>query len=504
MKSPSLRRRPAAPGGAARRTFALTLSALLCTTALATQPAFAQTARPAPAGGRPDTAQPAAGARFIQIEANTARAIPIEGSAGEIFVSNPEIADVQSNTPHTLYLFGKKPGDASVFVADSEGRMLATINVRVTHAMSRLNEVMRVLDPDGRVRVESVPGALILSGSVASPALAANVQHAAESFLGDPSRERVINRMSVTAPTQVSLRVRVAEVSRTVTQNLGINWNSAFNFGNFTLGLSQGRDIVDETGALTGVANSLIAAPTGTDGTPGSIGGSFRKGKSSLNSVVDALAREGLVTILAEPNLTALSGETASFLAGGEFPIPISQQNNALTIEFKQFGVSLAFTPTVLEDGRISLKVRPEVSDINRNLGITLAAVTVPGISTRRAETTVELGSGQSFAIGGLLQNSTASELGKTPGVGDLPVLGPLFRSTRFQRNESELVILVTPILVRPVSSGALPLPTDGLEAPSQLDRLLDQRLTQVRASSGPLAGGTNARLVGPSGFIVE
>ena len=457
---------------------------------------------------RPSAAQEAGAIapRTVEIEANTAEAIRLGENATEIFVSNPEIADVQAHSSRTLYVFGKKPGETTVFASNAQGRMLATLRVRVTHALSQLRGAIGQLGHAETVRVTSIPGALVLSGTVGTPGIAADIQRTAETFLVDPQRERVINHLGVTAPTQVSLRVRVAEVSRTVNQQLGINWNTAFGFGAFSLGLVQGRNILDVTGDITGVAGGLLSAPTIQNATPSSIGGTYSGGRINANTVIDALANEGLITILAEPNLTALSGETASFLAGGEFPIPVAQQNNSLTIEFKQFGVSLAFTPTVLDDGRISLKVRPEVSEINNDLGIKLASTTVPGISTRRAETTVELGSGQSFAIGGLLQNNTASGLDKTPGLGDLPVLGPLFRSSRFQRNESELVIMVTPVLVKPVSGHGLALPTDGLEATSQMDRFLNQRLNRTHATPGiPMAaGGDTRRLVGPSGFIVE
>ncbi len=457
---------------------------------------------------RPSAAQEAGATtpRMVTIEANTAEAIRLGENATEIFVSNPEIADVQAHSSRTIYVFGKKPGDTTVFATNAQGRTLATLRVHVTHALSSLREAVGQLEHTQGVRVASIPGALVLSGTVDMPSVAADVQRTAETFLIDPQRERVINHIGVNAPTQVSLRVRVAEVSRTVNQQLGINWNAAFGFGAFSLGLVQGRSILDVTGDLTGTAGGLLAAPTVGNVTPSSIGGNYTGSRANVNTVIDALASEGLITILAEPNLTALSGETASFLAGGEFPIPVAQQNNSITIEFKQFGVSLAFTPTVLDDGRISLKVRPEVSEINQDLGIKLASTTVPGISTRRAETTVELGSGQSFAIGGLLQNNTASGLEKTPGLGDLPVLGALFRSTRFQRNESELVIMVTPVLVKPTSGHGLGLPTDGLEATSQLDRFLDQRLNRTRPAAGvPMAAGTDThRLVGPSGFIVE
>ena len=204
--------------------------------------------------------------------------------------------------------------------------------------------------------------------------------------------------------------------------------------------------------------------------------GSYNNGDVSINGIVDALEREGLVNVLAEPNLTALSGETASFLAGGEFPVPVGQDdNNNIEIQFKQFGVSLAFTPTVLSAGRISLRVRPEVSDLSDKGAIKLNDLVIPALSTRRAETTVELGSGQSFAIGGLISNTTRNNLDKVPGLGDLPVLGTLFRSTNFRRSESELVIIVTPYLVAPVGSGQLATPRDALEDPER-PRATDRR----------------------------
>src|SRR5690606_8062510 len=224
--------------------------------------------------------------------------------------------------------------------------------------------------------------------------------------------------------------------------------------GNFTFGLVSGRGVTNQAG-------QFLRAPRAN-----SAFGSWSSGDDFVNAALDALAEEGLVNLLAEPNLTALSGETASFLAGGEFPIPIDSDDDGLTIEFKEFGISLAFTPTVLSSNRISLRVRPEVSDLSENGAITINGLTIPALATRRAETTVELGSGQSFAIGGLLSTDIESAVSKYPGLGDLPILGSLFRSTRFQRNETELVILVTPYLVRPVDEPVMALPTDGYRAP--------------------------------------
>jgi pilus assembly protein CpaC len=302
----------------------------------------------------------------------------------------------------------------------------------------------------------------------------------------------------VTAGTQVNLRVRIAEVSRTVTKELGFNWESLFNVGAFTFGLATGRD------ALTAGGNILRSA-TGAATLP--IGYRSSNGRVDVNTVIDALAEDGLISILAEPNLTALSGETASFLAGGEFPIPVNQRDGQITIEFKQFGVSLDFTPSVLSGERISMKVRPEVSELTDEGAVMIEGLKIPALSVRRAETTVELGSGQSFAVAGLLQNNSRTVIQKVPGISDVPVLGGLFNSTRFQRNETELVIVVTPYLVTPVSQpGALQVANDGYVPASDLERIFVGRLNKPGKSdaSGLLFGPGGVRLRGDVGFILD
>jgi pilus assembly protein CpaC len=237
-----------------------------------------------------------------------------------------------------------------------------------------------------------------------------------------------------------------------------------------------------------------------------SLFGSVRSKHLDINGLVDALNNEGLVSILAEPNLTAVSGEQATFLAGGEFPILVPDSDGRVTISFKQFGVSLAFKPTLMGDNHISLKVNPEVSQLSDTGAVNLNGFTVPALTTRRAQTTVELGSGQSFVIAGLLQNNLTHDLSKLPGLGELPVLGPLFRSDRFRRNESELVIIVTPYIVRPVSAPMLAAPTDGLRPPSDADRVLYGRTNGVSAAKpapGPV-GSDGQGLVGPVGYVLE
>jgi len=330
--------------------------------------------------------------------------------------------------------------------------------------------------PDTKVTVSSGPGSIMVEGAVETAQQAEAIAATVAGLAGEASR--VVNRMTVTAPAQVNLRVRVAEVSRNIDQRLGFNWRALFNFGDFAFGVFTGAGV---TGGLTNAGNTF-----------GAIGGSLVTNDVDINVLIDALNREGLARTLAEPNLTALSGETASFTAGGEFPIPVAQDGATTTIEFKQFGVILDFTPTVLSPDRISLRVRPEVSDLTENGAIKVEGFDIPALTVRRVDTTVELASGQSLVIGGLLQQGTRDIVEKVPGLGDVPVLGSLFTSTRYQNNETELIVTVTPYVVRPTRPDALPTPL-GVAPPGQsLEALLTAR-----------AGGAAAprRLHGPVGF---
>ncbi|MGH6621254.1 MAG: type II and III secretion system protein family protein, partial [Alphaproteobacteria bacterium] len=265
---------------------------------------------------------------------------------------------------------------------------------------------------------------------------------------------------------------------------------------NWALGFAVGSDIVREAGAFIFPA----------DGQDRIVSSYNKPGTVSVDTVIDLLDDEGLITVLAEPNLTAMSGETASFLAGGEFPIPIAQDDNKTTIQFKQFGVSLAFTPTILSRNRINLKVRPEVSQLNSAGSIQANGFNIPSLTTRRADTTVELGSGQSFAIAGLLQNTTNQNLSDVPGIKEIPVLGALFRSDAFRRQESELMIVVTPYIVRP-TSGRMPLPTDNYLPPKDYERFLlgQTHVAQPAAKqSAPLDPTGRPGIAGPAGFMLQ
>ncbi|MBT4934210.1 MAG: type II and III secretion system protein family protein [Rhodospirillaceae bacterium] len=421
----------------------------------------------------------------LELEVSKGRLIRLDRPAQTVFVADPEIANIQVKSPSLIYLLGKKPGQTTLYAVDSKERVLANIDITVTHNLGRLRGILDELHPGSGVRVASINGTLVLDGTVPSASAAEDMRRLAASFAGD--EKNIINRLGITAPNQVNLRVRVAEVSRGVDKQLGFNWSILGSIGGFSLGLATTNPFA---GAVTQNTLSLGKNIAGWD----------------FNTVIDALEEEGLVSVLAEPNLTALSGETASFLAGGEFPILVPDSDGRVTIEFKKFGVSLAFTPTLLGEDRVNMHVRPEVSQLSSTNSVTLNSFVVPSLTTRRAETTVELGSGQSFAIAGLLQNNVTHDISKFPGLGDVPVLGGLFKSDRFQRDESELVIIITPYIVKPVSNNKLAAPTDGFAPPHDIERIFTGGVNRRNPNPGqPVTVGRGGKtLIGPVGFQLD
>jgi pilus assembly protein CpaC len=399
--------------------------------------------------------------------------INLPRSVANVWTSNPKVADVYVASPRQINLFGKDNGEATVIATAADGSVVYGAQVRVSQNLPSINEVLKAAMPEANVRVINVGQTAILTGTVASPEDAAFAAQLATSELNpgvDLSKEGalckicVISRLKVATPLQVNLKVKIAEVSRDLLKQIGVNLLSRDSTSGFQFGIGQGNP-----GTFGSAASGTTAAipksfNIGSVGT--TLGAAGKLLGLDLLGTLDLAQTDGLVTVLAEPNLTALSGETASFLAGGEFPIPVSQSLGAVTIEYKQYGVGLAFTPIVLADGRISMRVRPEVSELSDAGSVVLNNFRVPALTTRRAETTVELGSGQSFMIAGLLRNTNSNSVSKAPLLGDLPIIGMLFRSTKFQRQETELVIIVTPYLVRPVS-GQLATPTSGYRAPT-------------------------------------
>jgi pilus assembly protein CpaC len=434
----------------------------------------------------------------LRIEVRKGQVVRLPRPAATVFVADPEIADVQAQSPSIIYLFGRRAGSTSLYAVDENDQILLRTSVVVQHNLASLREAINQLAPGSRVEAASVDGSIVLEGLVDTPVQAQELRELGERFLGE--EEVLLYRVRVEAATQVHLRVRVAEVSREVIKQFGINWETVFETGDLLFGFATGRPAFGAAGSF------FRGPPQANGGVPDLLFGSFTPGDNVVNTAIDALAQEGLVNILAEPNLTALSGETASFLAGGEFPIPVATDEDDITIEFKEFGIQLAFTPTVLSGNRISLRVRPEVSELSDDGAIEVNGLVIPALRTRRAETTIELGSGQSFAIGGLLSSDVQNAVSKTPGLGDLPVLGTLFRSTAFRRDETELVIIVTPYLVRPVDEPVLATPNDGYKAPNDIERILEGRLhsAQLHPGRGGPQGPQGQRLIGPIGFILE
>jgi len=424
------------------------------------------------AGPPPGASQPA---NTLNLSTGRGTLVSLSAPMSDLFVSDDKIADVQVRSSTQLYIFAKGPGETTIYATTKSGAIAYSANIRVGTNISTVDSMLRLAMPDSAIQATPMNGLMLLTGTVASPDDAAEAERLAQAFVGKETQ--VISRLKTATPLQVNLQVRIAEVSREFSKTVGFNLLTRDTSSGFLFGIGQGRS----PGTISSITNPSSIDPL--TGGPRVIGTQYnftnpRDGVTTLNAAghllgldimaaLDLAENDGLVTTLANPNLTALSGETASFLAGGEIPIPVSQTLGSVSIEYKQYGVSLAFTPTVLGDGRISMRVRPEVSQLSAAGAVTLNGFEVPSFTTRRAETTVELGSGQSFMIGGLLSSGHNNSVDKAPFLGDLPILGALFRSKSFRRTESELVIVVTPYLVRPVSANQIALPTDGYRAPN-------------------------------------
>jgi pilus assembly protein CpaC len=436
---------------------------------------------PLMSGAAAQEATKVASGHTLAIQVNQGQLVRIDKPVESVFVANAEIADVAVKSPQLIYVFAKHPGTTTLYAVGANDEILASITLNVTHNLSRLDQAIAELMPGRNIMATSIDGGIVLTGMVSSPGEAEDARRLAARFIGQ--NEEIINRLQVNAPNQVNVRVRIAEVNKTVLRNLGINWDAAIQQGGFAFGL------------LTTFPLGLSNVLAGSTAPGGSAGQTVSAGPLDLTATMDLLAQEGLVSLLAEPNLTAVSGQTATFLAGGEFPVPVSQDNNTITIEFRQFGVSLAFTPTILNVNRISMRVRPEVSALTDTGSVNANNFTIPALTVRRAETTVELASGQTFAIAGLVQSTNQITANEVPGLGDIPVLGELFKSDKFQHNESELVILATPYVVQPISNPAAPaIPNEATMGPEGSQRLA--------GSSSNTAGSSGVS--GQAGFVIE
>lgn len=429
--------------------------------------------------------------RSIVLGLNKAAIVELPVAARDVLVSNPAIVDAVVRTNKRTYLIGLAVGQTNAFFFNENSQQILNLEIRVARDLSGLRDSLRQYFPAARIDVESVNDHVVLSGMVASATEASKAQDLAARYIG-VDKENVLNMLGIEGKEQVMLKVTVAEMQRNVIKQLGVDLSSAASFGDLALQLATSNSLSLQGGSLGGLDGS--ATVTGNDG--------------SIGAAIDALERDGILRTLAEPNLTAISGESAKFLAGGEFPVPTSRDRDGnVQLEFKPFGVGLNFTPVVLSEGRISLRISTEVSELSSDGAFVLQGasgegVTVPGLKVRRAETTLELPSGGSIVMAGLLSDTTRQNIDGVPGAKDVPVLGQLFRSRDYQKNETELVVIVTPYLVDPTSRKNLVLPTDGYAPASDMDTILMGRLNATYGARGATPG--EKPLQGPVGFVVD
>ena len=450
--------------------------------------------------------------QHITLALDKAAIVQLDTDARDVLVSNPGVVDAVVRTARRVYLLGMKTGQTNAFFFDAAGKQVLSLDITVERDVAGLTSLMHTNFPGSDVKVTALNDNLVLTGSVASAQDATRAQDLAARFATEPGKSadatKVVNMLKVKGREQVLIKVRVSEIQRNIAKQLGINLTSAFTAG--------GVPIVAATSNPFGLGAVLSAASGGQIGNVYSPGGQIGGGPNNLQGILNALDQVGLDHTLAEPNLTAVSGETAKFLAGGEFPVPVSRDiYGNVTVEFKQFGVSLAFTPVVLSENRISLQVSTEVSELTNEGAfvqaggstilngqtVTTASLTVPALAVRRAETTVEVPSGGSFAIAGLLQHTTKQVLTEFPGLGAMPVLGALFRSRDFQNDETELVVIASAYLVDPTHESKLAAPTDGFIPATDPEQDLLGNINRTFVND---PHGLKSAADGTAGFIVE
>lgn len=488
----------------------------------------------------------ASGHQRLTLSLDKAAVVQLDADARDVLVSNPDMVDAVVRTPRRIFLLATKVGQTNAFFFDAAGKQILSLDIRVEKDVVDLGGLMKMSMPNSAIQVQAMNDNIVLTGSVASALESTRAADLAARFAGDP--KKVVNMLNIAGGQQVMLKVRIAEMDRNIAKQFGIDLTAAAKvagvpgvvstsnpFGLLGRALSDmsggqvgsacaGQFFPNVTGSVTASLSNtnsatqvLTNATGGPSGTLTSAAPSVAQtltsstpcaGPNNAQGMLKALEQVGLVHMLAEPNLTAVSGETAKFLAGGEFPVPVSRDRDGnVTVEFKQFGVGLSFTPVVLAPGRISLQLSSEVSELTNTGSFLLASGTaglsIPALSVRRTQTTVELPSGGSFAVAGLMQHNTKQVIDGFPGVKDLPVLGALFRSRDFADDQTELVVLVSAYLVEPNAASAFSAPTDGFVAPTDPETLLMGRLNATykkKDDSKP----ASAQATGPVGFVVR
>lgn len=428
------------------------------------------------------------------LSVGASRAVNVQGRIADVVVVNPAVADVFVRSNNQIYILAKGPGETTVSVINGAGQVLYSTVVRVGNNLTTVDQMLKLAMPDADIQVSTMNGMILLTGTIKAPEDAAEAERLSQAFVGKDVT--VVSRLRTATPIQVNLQVRIAEVSRNLLHQVGMNVSGIGGSASFTGYVARANRQFFTQGGGTSATDPLLKFNQPSDGST-TLGFVARLFGMDVIGALDLAETSGLATSLAQPNLTSLSGETASFLAGGEYPYSVSNGLQGNTIEFKQYGVQLAFTPTVLADGRISLRVRPTVSSLDFSINSA-----VPALKSRSVETTVELGSGQAFMIAGLLSNDTANNVDKVPGFGDIPILGSLFKSRKFQRNETELVVVITPYLVKPVNASDIRMPTDGFRSATEAQGLFLQQgsdgISGARAKGPTIAPGGDVRNASP------
>lgn len=445
---------------------------------------------PASAQGFSSSSDAGLHAGQLDVPLNKSQVLTVDRPFGKAMVGNEEIADIMPMTNRSLYVLGKKMGTTSLTVYDTNNNVISVVDVAVGPDIISLRRQLSELIPGEPIGAKISNDSIVLTGIVSNGPTVDRAIQLAKTYAGD----KVVNMMSVGASQQVMLEVRFSEISRQTGKQIGLSGFGFSDGGSFSAAIGNGAGIVPDP------TDGSVLRLDSITGSFGIFRKAFDVAGLNIDAVLDALERKGLVKTLAEPTLIALSGETASFLAGGEFPVPVVQNNGGgssgvgsnnggggITIEFKPFGVSLAFTPTVLADGVINLAVEPEVSSIDPTASITVNGLIIPGLQTRRANTVLELRDGESFALAGLIRKDFQTTVRQVPILGSIPIIGTLFRSSGFQKGETELVIVVTPRIVQPIKANApLALPTDRVQNPNELDLFLMGR-TDKAVGTNPL-----------------
>ncbi|MEZ5686520.1 MAG: type II and III secretion system protein family protein [Paracoccaceae bacterium] len=436
----------------------------------------------------------------LSVPMNRAVVVESDQPFAELSIANPGIADITTLSDRTIYILGKVPGRTTMTILGGDGKLITNVEVQVTPDIGEFKERLSQILPGESIEVRTANDGIVLSGTVSSSAKLDRALDLANRY----APGRVSNLMSVGGTQQVMLKVRFAEMQRSVAKNLSASLAiKGTGFGD-NVGIIGGTGNFTQSGAVSGAfpetGNGTIPIDSSTEGA---LGLGFSAGSLEFAVLMEALESKGAVRTLAEPNLTALSGQKADFLAGGEYPIPVVDDNGGVKIEYKPFGVAMAFTPRVVDGDLINLEIAAEVSGVDTSVSMSSGGFAVNAFKTRRTSTTVEMRDGESFAIAGLLQDDFYDLSGQVPWLGDIPVLGALFRSAEYSRQQSELVIIVTPHLVTPTRGEALALPTDRVRPPSEAEFFLFGK-TEKGPKSGAAAEVAKQDFSGSYGYVME